>query len=355
MTEAVRDSAPQALASSLRMFADALRELGADWEAILGECAIDPAALLDPEARIPQPSFDRVWVAAAARTGDPCIGLHAGEKIQPRAVNVLGYLVLSSATLGEGLTRVARYQRLVSGRTLLEVGEDDPVARIELTGEDPDPEGRAILAEYTAMLAVAFLGWVADQPIAPLEASFAHAPRGPAEEYARALRCPVKLGAARSELVFAKSSLELPSAHANPSIASLTDAFAARLAADAAVGGTVAHTRRALAALLDSGEGDVRRVSRRLGMSSRTLQRRLAEEGESFRTVLDRLRRELAHEHLRERRASIAETAHLTGFSEVSAFARAVRRWFGCTPRELRDAPSEQADGPPSEPGGDGS
>lgn len=348
MADVFRDPEPSALASSLRIFAEALRELGADWEGILRECGIAPAALLDPEARVPQASFDRVWAIAAERTGDPCIGLHAGEKVQARAVNVFGYLALSSSTLGEGLKRVARYQQLVSGRALLDLHEDGGVARVELAPDEPSNEARAVRAEYTALLILRFLGWVAEQPVLPLEASFAHAPRGPVDDYARALRCPVKFNTLRSELVFAKSALDLPSAHANPSIAQLTDAFAARLAAEVATGGTVAHTRRALAALLDSGEGDVRRVSRRLGMSSRTLQRRLAEEGESFRSVLDRLRRELAHEHLRERRASIAEAAHITGFSEVSAFARAVRRWFGCTPRELRDSPTPRGDDEPA-------
>jgi AraC-like DNA-binding protein len=349
MTEVSAEVEPTALASSLRVFADALRELGADWEGILRACAIEPASMLDPEARVPQSQFDRVWVTAAERTGDPCIGLHAGERAHPRAVNVFGYLALSSATLSEGLARVARYQRLVWGRDFISLRDDAGIAYIELAAGEPSEDARAIRAEYTSLLVLAFLAWVADRPVLPLEVSFAHAARGPLDDYARALRCPVKFDAARAEMIFPKSALDLPSAHANPSLAQLTDAFAARLLAELPTGGTVAHTRRALAALLDSGEGDVRRVSRRLGMSARTLQRRLAEEGQSFRGVLDSLRRELAEEHLRQRRASIAETAHLTGFSEVSAFARAVRRWFGCTPRELR----ELREKPVVEPGSD--
>src|SRR5215468_5744037 len=151
MSEVSRDPEPSALASSLRMFADALQQLGQDWEALLRESEIDPRSLLDPEARIPQASFDRVWMTVAARTGDPGIGLHAGEKVHPRAVNVFGYLALSSATLGEGLTRVARYQRLVSGRSFLEVHEDGAVTRVELAPEEPNAEARAVRGEYTAM------------------------------------------------------------------------------------------------------------------------------------------------------------------------------------------------------------
>ena len=175
----------------------------------------------------------------------------------------------------------------MAGRTWLNLRDEQGVEHIELATEEPIGDQRAIRAEYTALLVLAFIRWVADREVSPLEVSFEHAPRGPVEDYARALRCPVKFEAPHSEILFAKGTLDLPSAHANPTLAQAADAFAARLLAELPGGGTVAHTRRALAALLDSGEGDVRKVSRRLGMSARTLQRRLAEEGQSFRDVLD--------------------------------------------------------------------
>jgi AraC-like DNA-binding protein len=77
-------------------------------------------------------------------------------------------------------------------------------------------------------------------------------------------------------------------------------------------------------------------------MSARTLQRRLAEEKTSFREVIEKLRRNLARDHLEQRRTPIAAVAYLTGFSDVSAFTRAVRRWFGRTPARLRQEASRQ-------------
>ena len=68
----------------------------------------------------------------------------------------------------------------------------------------------------------------------------------------------------------------------------------------------------------------------------RTLQRRLAEEGTSFRSVVDALRRDLSSEHLRRRDTPTSEIAYLTGYSDVSAFTHAVRRWFRCPPSEVR-------------------
>ncbi len=328
---------PTVLASMLRLFVEALGELGVDADAILRACEIDPRCLFDPEARVSESRFDRVWAMAAQRTGDRAIGLHAGERVQPHAVNVLGYLLLSSATLGEGLARIARYQGVISGAPWFALRDDGEFAVLELGLARGDEEFRGIHAEYIAMLVLASLNWVAERPVSAVEVRVRHAARAAHEDYARALRCPVKFGGERSEVVVRRETLELPSAHAYPELARLHDEFAARLLAEARRGGTVALTRRALAGLLDSGERNVATVARRLGVSSRTLQRRLSEEGHSFRSVLDSLRRELAEHHLCRRGSSVTETAYLTGFSEVSAFTRAARRWFGRSPRELRD------------------
>jgi hypothetical protein len=73
------DTTPTTSASTLRLFTEALEALRVDWRAILWRCGIAPALLADPEARIPQDRFQRVWSAAGEFTGNPCIGLHAGE------------------------------------------------------------------------------------------------------------------------------------------------------------------------------------------------------------------------------------------------------------------------------------
>jgi AraC-like DNA-binding protein len=334
---------PTCLASALSLFVDALRELGVDADSILRACEIDPESLSDPEARVPESRFERVFELAAEKTGDRAIGLHAGERVHPRAVNVAGYLLLSSATLGEGLERVARYQSVVIGAPWFALREDAAYTHIEI-GLARGGELRAIQAEYFALVALAFLNWVAERPVAPVEVSFRHPARAALADYARAFECPVKFGSQRSEVVLLRETLALPSAHAYPELSRLHDEFAARLLAAARLGTTVALARKALAALLESGEADVAVVARRLGLSARTLQRRLSAEGHSFRGVLDSLRRELAEHHLRHRRSSVTEAAYLTGFSEVSAFTRAARRWFGRTPRELRDGSSPRSE-----------
>lgn len=94
--------------------------------------------------------------------------------------------------------------------------------------------------------------------------------------------------------------------------------------------------RRAVAAELARGDARLATVARRLGTTSRTLQRRLRAEGLSHQQLLDEARREAAERYLRESSLAIAEIAYLLGYSEPSAFHRAFRRWSGTTPSEVR-------------------
>jgi AraC-like DNA-binding protein len=329
-------SEPTTSATTLRLFTEALAGLGVDWESVLIRCDIDPAELDDPEARIPQDHFHRVWITARECTGDPCIGLHAGERIHAHAVNLISYLMLSSATLGDGLKRVARFQRVLTEQPWIAIDDSGAVVRIRVGLEHRDAELRAIHAEYVAPLVLKLLGWVSEADIEPIEARFEHEARGEVSEYERILRCPVKFAAEQSDVVLTAETFARPSVHANERFALLHQEFAERLLASENETRTAPRVRRVLAERLESGAPGLPSVARRLGMSARSLQRRLSEEQTSFSDVLVTLRRDIAREQLERHDTPIAEVAYLTGFSEVSAFTRAVRRWFGRSPARLR-------------------
>ena len=80
-----------------------LTAMGLDSESFLESCGVDPELVSDSEARVPLEVFDRFWLLAAEQTKDPCFGLHLGDHLRPLAVNILGYLLMSSATVREGL------------------------------------------------------------------------------------------------------------------------------------------------------------------------------------------------------------------------------------------------------------
>jgi AraC-like DNA-binding protein len=336
------DTQPTTSATTLRLFTEALEALRVDWRAMLRSCGIDPAQLAEPEARIPQDHFQRVWIAAREWTGDPCIGLHAGERIHAHAVNLFGYLMLSSTTLGDGLRRIARYQRVLTGVPWIAIDDSGAGVRVRVGVERGDPEFRAIHAEYVAALVLQVLGWVSETKIEPREVRFEHEPRGELSEYRRFLRCPVRFSADRSELVLHAGTLDRPSIHADEALARVHEEFAERLLASEEEAEVTRRVQQAVAERLESSPRGLASVARLLGMSARTLQRRLAEEQTTFREVVEKLRRDLARDHLEQRRTPIAAVAYLTGFSDVSAFTRAVRRWFGRTPARLRQEASHQ-------------
>jgi AraC-like DNA-binding protein len=251
-------------------------------------------------------------------------------------VNLFGYLMMSSATLGDGIRRVARYQGVLTGKPWLSLEDQPSGVRLQVGLANVDPDIHAIHAEYVAGLVLQVTSWVSEQPIAPVEARFSHAARCDEREYRRILRGPVIFGAERCELVLAPGVLELPSMHANERFAQLHEKFAAQLLARQQDTSFAGRVRQQLIERLETGPPDRSSVAKRLALSDRSLQRRLREEGTSFRSVLDECRRDLAGEQLQSQNTPIAEVAYLAGFSEVSSFTRAVHRWYGCTPRQLR-------------------
>lgn len=200
-----------------------------------------------------------------------------------------------------------------------------------------DPVFRAIHAEYVAALVLHLLAWVSETRVDPVEGRFEHEAACDPADYQRTLRCPVKFGAGQSELVLDAETLERPSLHADRTLAKVHEEFGEMLLAREGHPEVTRRVRKALAGLLESEARDLASVARRLGMSARSLQRRLAEEETSFSALLDDVRRELARHHLERRATPIEAVAYLTGFSEVSAFTRAARRWFGHTPARMRE------------------
>jgi AraC-like DNA-binding protein len=147
----------------------------------------------------------------------------------------------------------------------------------------------------------------------------------------------VRFSAGENGLRLPVAELETPCVRADPALLAVLDRYAAERVERAPRSDSVADRgRAALAEELRAGEPSAATLAARLKMSVRTLNRSLGAEGTSYRRILDQLRRELAIHHLADDRLTIAEVAFLLGFSELSAFYRAFKRWTGRTPAELR-------------------
>ncbi|HYY42110.1 MAG TPA: helix-turn-helix domain-containing protein, partial [Pyrinomonadaceae bacterium] len=171
--------------------------------------------------------------------------------------------------------------------------------------------------------------------------SFQHPQPADTTEHRRIFRAPVHFDQPRNELVLDRALLALPLARADAGLCALLDRHAQELLARLPQrDDTTAQVRRLLSDALSGGDPNIAAVARQLGLSARTLQRKLRAEGTSYQDLLDLMRRDLARRYLQERDMAVCEVAYLLGFSGPSAFHRAFRRWTGVTPKEFRQAKS---------------
>jgi AraC-like DNA-binding protein len=277
-------------------------------------------------------------------TGDDNLGLHVAEQAELGSFDVHFYAMVSSPTLGAAFERVCRYQRLIheTSQVLLEKSGDRALLSHRLPGGMAAPR-------QTAELLLA--AWVRAGRVAtrtrwsPAEVRFAHKAPRDSRDHERFFGAPLRFATGENALVLPAALLDMPCRRTDPSLLSLLDRYAAdRLSVPQAA--TFAdRARAALSEELQAGNVTAQSVAARLGVSIRTLHRSLAAEGTSYGRLIDQLRLDIAERHLIDDRMSVAEVAFLVGFSEISAFHRAFKRWTGRTPVTFR---AEARISPPS-------
>jgi AraC-like DNA-binding protein len=268
-------------------------------------------------------------------TGDDNLGLHIAEQAELGSFDVHFYAMVASPTLGAAFERVCRYQRLIheTSQVRLERSHDRAVLSHRLSAGLAAPR-------QTAELLLA--AWVRAGRVAtgtswnPMQVRFAHRAPRDSREHERFFGAPVRFATGENALILPAALLDLPCRRTDPSLLSLLDRYAAdRLGGERAA--TFAdRARAALSEELQAGDVTAHRLAARLKVSVRTLHRCLAAEGTSYRRLLDRLRLDIAERHLMDDRMSVGEVAFLVGFSELSAFDRAFKRWTGRTPVTFR-------------------
>ena len=345
----MRSREPRLTVRALRPLLSGLETLGYDPLPFLHVRGIDRDVLLDPDATVPMSACVGLLADGVRATGDDNLGLHVAERAELGSFDVHFYAMVSSPTLGAAFERVCRYQRLIheTSQVRLEASGDRAVLSHRLSGGLAAPR-------QTAELLLA--AWVRTGRVAtrtkwdPAEVRFAHRAPLDSREHERFFGAPPRFGAGENALVIPVALLDLPCRRTDPSLLSLLDRYAADRLGGLGATTFADRARGALSDKLQVGNLTARSVAAHLNVSVRTLHRALAAEGTSYRRLLDQLRLDIAERHLRDDRISVAEVAFLVGFSEISAFHRAFKRWTGRTPvtfrTEARRRPLGRADRP---------
>ena len=278
------------------------------------------------------------WLANAVRLrpNKHAPGLEIGALIQPRHVGVLGYLVLSCKHLGEAMAAYQRYETLFYGVNVAQtVANGDTMAiRWDAAGSLGE------LADSVAIAAlIQFLRRLVENPPAPNEVTFAFTEPSKTvrAEYEAFFQCPVRFNQPYTQVVFPLHFLGIPMPQSDPGTRQLLDQQArAMLLALPDSDNLDRALQQAMVRLLPEGRAQLPQLAAELSMSTRSLQRRLAQRQGNWRTLLDRTREQLAQQYLADPTLTLADIALLLGYSEHSAFSRAFKKWTGRSPKAFR-------------------
>jgi AraC-like DNA-binding protein len=322
----------------LRALLENARVPASERPALLAAIGTSPSVLEDVNGWIPVDVMARAWQLVPAWSGDPDFGMHAAEKATTGTYGALEYATLSSTSLDDALKRAVRYYHVLGAMSDPVVVERGPRTHLILKPRLAIPAGDARhFVEHFFALLVTRARQLAEQGLTLLHARFVHAAPGNTTEHARIFGPAVEFGARENEIVVDRARLSVPLRTANPALLEPLEAAAASVLrrADEDI---VARTRAVVPEVLKAGEPGLMAVARRLGIGARTLQRRLGQQGGSYASIVDDVRRDLAQREVAAGDKSFGEIAFLLGFSQASAFDRAFRRWTGSTPSAYRRA-----------------
>ncbi len=325
----------QVAAITVHAMLEGLVRLGLDRAALTRAIGVDLGDPPPPAAQVGSDAVGRLWQAAIEQRPDPALATALGLAIPFGAFGFTDYLTGSSFTLGGGFESLARHLRLVAGGIQLELEAVDGLRWVRLR----TPQGESPPFVATEMTVALFVGRFRTGTDGAFRPAFAclrgDASRGDSPQ-GRLLDLPVRHGSPVAALAMPEAMWSLPLRRADPYLhgtlrRSVEDLGLLRSPADALELAIRARLRDALA---DRG-ADMHRMARLLGMSRRTLQRRLASSGRSWSDVVEGFRRDEAA-RLLAGPIPLVDVAACLGFREQSSFTRAFRRWTGQTPAQWR-------------------
>lgn len=256
------------------------------------------------------------------------------------STGIVGFTVLSSETVSEAIESRIRFGALLRpffGISLREL--DDGLVELALIELDPPhlgPRARAFCMERDLASLAGAWAFLTERRT-PFEAvEFAYPDPMLRDRYHEVFRCPARFDRPRTLVRMRKEALEIPLRHANPESSALCAEQCERMLQRMQKGSGVADTVRRQLLRRPSRLADLRATAAALGLSERTLSRRLAAEGTTFLQVLDEVRMTLAVDYLSCTPLPIGDIAVLLGYGDDSAFGRAFKRREGVTPRAYR-------------------
>jgi AraC-like DNA-binding protein len=314
---------------------DRLTSLGVDVARVLGHAGIARSRFQAARAKLSVQEFFAFWRALETVSERGDLGLRIGTRVEPHQLDVASLAAIHSDNLDDALAKFGRYKRLVCGEQIsLETAEAE--ARISFHWTHVADALPLLLVDTTFASLVTLASHGIGAKVTPRRVELARR-RAHAEVLEQAFACAVHFDAPVDQLVLDEALLKRPFVTRNADIvAMLVPSLETALAESVAARSMADDVRVALGRRMKGERPNVHDIARELGVSPRTLQRRLGELGTSYQALLDEVRRDASRRLLAGTDLDAGEIAFLLGFEELNSFSRAFHAWEGATPLRWR-------------------
>ena len=313
-----------------------LEELGVRASAVLRRAGLPQGFIDQPRVLLNTEELFALWRAIGEVSANPAIGLLLGTETKTERFHPIGLAALSTENFGSAIDQMARYKQLTCPEEILQE-RDEEEWNIQFRWLLADEIEPPVLNEccFAWVLSIARHG--TGMRLSPLRVEFVQ-PRAQVKTMERHFACPVVCGAARNAIVFRAADAQRPFVTRNAELLGmLAPQFEEELRQENGDENFIERVRVAIQQKLAGRRPNIEDIADALHISSRTLQRRLQDEGASFQRVLEEARHQLARGYLNNSVLELNEAAYLLGYEDSSSFVRAFRTWEGIPPARWRE------------------
>jgi AraC-like DNA-binding protein len=330
--------APGVLASAATGIGVYIEECGGDVDRIFGDAHILPDIAGSPTLKLRLSDFVHLFEESARQTGNENFGLWFGNRFLPRDLGMWGYAAISAPTLGAALECLVRLFRYHQESSVMRLSDDrNGLVRLEYRIVAPAIVERRQDAELSLGMFLNVLRECCGCRWSPEEVHFEHPKPSMAREHQTAFGAPVYFSQPTNALLFRPDILARPMPSRDPKLLAVMQTCLEQLGSQPADEDIlIDRMRTAIRMKLPSGYPSFDEIAGDLRASAGTMRQDLQAAGLTYKDIVEDVRRELALSYLKQRHLPFSEIAMLLGYSELSAFSRAFRRWTGASPREYR-------------------
>ena len=286
-------------------------------------------------------AYGHILEQAVAQTDDNYLGLHFGEFMNMAAAGIVAQITMTSETVKQGLEYACEFAQLACSALPMQLTEAAAAYRLSMV-PDPvwlkqSPSSVRHTIDGTLVFTLNEYFELTRKRHYPIEVHLTIPRPADPSEYHRVLNCPVLFNQPETALYFRKEHIEQKILTSDYRLLRILVAHAEeRIAAMNQQQGFYDTVRQSVAHLVKPEFPTIEQVAQHLNISVRTLQRKLSEEGHTFKQIIESLREDFALSYLKRPELSINEIAYLLNYGDASAFIRSFKRWKGMTPNQYR-------------------